>query len=220
MNICPIFDRCERDKITLVGAWMMHPVNFETMPSGIRFTLGHVGPMLARYFGDEPYRQIPNAVSDVGRGCRFVGGAFWMGHNHPAPNERGGRPGIEFEYVLKRNAGTTICVRTRKLPIQSWGLKEMVLRVSLRHAGEAQRLGGLAAAVVARIQRVAAHRARWEHLEGRVRFLGNLHHRVCRLVGGDPGVQHSEQIGLVDCRAGYVDDRSAVIGVKNIHTDG
>jgi hypothetical protein len=129
-EICPIFDRCEPGRITLVGAWMMHPMTAETMPNGISSTLGHIGPMLARYFGDEPYREIPNGVIDMGKRCRFVGGVFWMGHDHPAPNESGGRPGIEFEYVIKRNAGTTICVRTRKSSVRSWWLQETARRGS------------------------------------------------------------------------------------------
>jgi hypothetical protein len=69
-DICPIFDRRERETITLVGAWMMHPMNLQTMPSDISFSLGHIGPMLARYFGDEPYRQIPNDVIDLGMQVR------------------------------------------------------------------------------------------------------------------------------------------------------
>src|SRR5262245_38798134 len=109
-QICPIFDRRDRHNITLVGAWIMHSVDAGRVSGNKSFqTLGHIGPMLERYFVNEPYRQIPNRVSDVGRGCRFVGGTFWMGHDHPAPNERGGQPGIAFEYVIKENAGTTIC---------------------------------------------------------------------------------------------------------------
>jgi hypothetical protein len=36
------------------------------------------------------------------------------------------QPGIEFAYVIKRNAGTTICVRTQKSSARSWWLQELV----------------------------------------------------------------------------------------------
>lgn len=114
-EICPIFNRDDGEKITLVGAWMMHPVNLKIVPDYINFMeLGHIGPMAASYFRNEPHRQVPNSETDVGRGCRFVGGSFLMGHDHPAPNEKGGSPGVEFDYAMKDNGGVTICVREKK----------------------------------------------------------------------------------------------------------
>ena len=114
-DICPIFERKDGDEITLVGAWMQHPVNLRIVPDSANFLeLGHIGPMVASYFKNEPYRQISNDETDVGRGCKFVGGAFMMGHDHPSPNEAGGQPEIEFEYLMKDNDGVTVCVRERR----------------------------------------------------------------------------------------------------------
>jgi len=114
-QICPLFDRSHGEKITLVGAWMMHPVNLQLVPDSANFMeLGHIGPMAASYFRNESHRQIPNDETDVGNGCVFIGGAFMMGSAHHAPNEAGGLPGIDFVYVMKDNNGITICVREQR----------------------------------------------------------------------------------------------------------
>ena len=113
-EICPIFERVDGENITLIGAWMLHPVNLEVVSDDVNFLeLGHIAPMAASYFENEPYRQVANEETDVGNGCKFIGGAFLMGHDHPAPNEVGGENGEEYEYAMKDNGGVTILVRTK-----------------------------------------------------------------------------------------------------------
>ncbi len=111
---CPIFERAKDDaeRIDLVGVWMAHPQNLELIgPDSVFTELAHIAPMVTDYMKNEPFRKVPNDEVDIGRGCRFERGAFLMGHNHPAPNEEGGRPGINFEYYMKNYKGIIICQR-------------------------------------------------------------------------------------------------------------
>lgn len=113
-EMCPLFERTGGDRITLIGAWMLHPVNLDIVPDSANFIeLGHIGPMVAKYVRDEPCRQVNNDAIDLGRSCKFLGGAFLMGHAHPAPNEVEGTPGSAFDYEMKDNDGITICIRER-----------------------------------------------------------------------------------------------------------
>ncbi len=113
-EICPIFERSDSENISLIGTWMLHPINLEVVPDSANFMeLGHIAPMASSYFENEPYRQIPNEETDVGNGCKFIGGAFLMGHDHPAPNEECGKKGEAYKYVMKDNDGVTILVREK-----------------------------------------------------------------------------------------------------------
>jgi len=111
-QICPIFERETEEKINLIGAWMQHPINLKIVPDEANFMeIGHVAPMLSAFIRNEECREVPNNETDVGRGCKFISGAFIMGATHPAPNERGGRSGKDCEYAMKQNDGVTILVR-------------------------------------------------------------------------------------------------------------
>ena len=111
-QICPIFERKDEENITLIGAWMQHPINMKIVPDEVNFMeIGHIGPMLSAFIRNEKCKEVPNDETDVGHGCKFVSGAFIMGVDHPAPNETGGRPGRDYEYVMKVNDGIIICVR-------------------------------------------------------------------------------------------------------------
>ena len=111
-QICPIFERETEEKINLIGAWMQHPVNLKIVPDAANFMeIGHIAPTLSAFIRNEVCREVPNRETDAGRGCRFISGAFIMGAKHPAPNERGGRPGKDCEYVMKENDGVIILVR-------------------------------------------------------------------------------------------------------------
>ena len=116
-EICPIFDRESDDRVTLVGAWMQFPQNLTSTygdsKDWVFMELGHIAPMAKAFFTREPYRQVTNHVTELGRGCKFVGGAFMMGHDFPAPNEDGGRPGADYEYEIKNNQGIGICAREK-----------------------------------------------------------------------------------------------------------
>lgn len=113
-EICPIFERESEEKINLIGVWMQHPINLKTMPDELNFLeVGHIAPMLSSYIRNEPCRQVPNESVEVGRGCKFLGGAFIMGSQQPAPTEPGGRPGVDCNYSMKQNGGVVILVREK-----------------------------------------------------------------------------------------------------------
>ncbi|MBU2430290.1 MAG: hypothetical protein KKH99_06315, partial [Proteobacteria bacterium] len=113
-QICPIFERLSDDTITIIGAWMQHPINIQIIPDEYNFIeIQHISPILSSYLKNELCRSIPNDSTNVGRGCRFETGAFIMGCNHPAPNEKGGIYGRDFEYKMKDNQGVTILVREK-----------------------------------------------------------------------------------------------------------
>lgn len=115
-QICPVFESGIDEIINLVGVWMEYPVNLKTMPDAANFLeLGHIAPMLSAYIKNESCRIVSNETTDVGHGCKFLGGAFIMGNNHPAPNENGGYPGVDFNYFMKENEGITILVRDKVL---------------------------------------------------------------------------------------------------------
>ena len=111
-QICPIFECEAEEKINLIGAWMQHSINLKIVPDEANFIeIEHIAPMLSAFIRNEECREVPNKETDVGHGCKFISGAFVMGEEHPAPNERGGRPGKDCEYVMKQNDGVTILVR-------------------------------------------------------------------------------------------------------------
>lgn len=113
-EICPIFERTSDEEINLIGAWMLHPVNLDVIPDSYNFLeIGHIGPMLSKFVRNEPCREIPNRATEVGNGCKFLHGAFIMGHNHPSPNEPGGEPGVFYNYDMKQNDGVIILVRDK-----------------------------------------------------------------------------------------------------------
>jgi hypothetical protein len=114
-QICPIFERETEEKIVLIGAWMQHPVNLKIVPDEANFLeLGHIASMLSTFIRNEKCREVPNHETDVGRGCKFISGAFIMGAQHPAPNEPGGRPEKDCKYVMKQNDGVIILIRESK----------------------------------------------------------------------------------------------------------
>ena len=113
-QICAIFERETESKIKLIGAWMQFPQNLEIVPDMANFLeIGHIAPMLSNYIRNEPYHIVPNDSTDVGNGCKFIAGAFVMGQNNIAPNKNGGRPNIDYKYVMKQNGGITILVREK-----------------------------------------------------------------------------------------------------------
>ena len=117
-QICPIFERETGEKINLIGAWMQHPVNLTIVPDEANFLeIGHIAPVLSAFIRNEKCREVPNHETDVGRGCKFISGAFIMGAQHPAPNEPGGRPKKDCEYVMKQNEGVIILVRESKTTV-------------------------------------------------------------------------------------------------------
>jgi len=108
-EVCPIFERMDDETVTLIGAWMLHPVNQEISPDFAMYPeLGHVRPILEGFFTNEKFRKIPNVSVSLGRGCGFEGGSFLMGKDYPAPNEPTGK---EYHYYMKENGGVVICVR-------------------------------------------------------------------------------------------------------------
>lgn len=114
-QICPIFERENEEKINLVGAWMQHPINLKIVPDEANFLeIGHIAPMLSAFIRNEACREVPNSEIDIGRGCKFISGAFIIGENHSAPNEKGGLPEKDYEYYMKQNDGVVILVREKK----------------------------------------------------------------------------------------------------------
>lgn len=111
-QICPIFERKDEDNLTLIGAWMLHPINLKIVPDEANFMeIRHVGPMLSSYLKKEQCRQVPNKEVNVGNGVVFQNGAFIIGINHKAPNEKGGIPKVDCNYILKSNNGVAILIR-------------------------------------------------------------------------------------------------------------
>lgn len=113
-QICPIFEKKEGDNLSLIGAWMLHPVNLKIIPDEANFMeLRHIGPMLSSYIKKEPCRQVENKETNVGNGVVFLGGAFIMGHDNKAPNEKGAISNLDCLYILKSNNGVAILIREK-----------------------------------------------------------------------------------------------------------
>ena len=115
-QLCPIFERENDEKLNLIGVWLEFPENLNIVPDEVNFLeLAHIGPMLSKYLKKEKCKKIKNDETDIGRGCKFIGGGFIMGVIHPAPNEVNGKPGKDWEYEMTQNNGITICVREQLL---------------------------------------------------------------------------------------------------------
>ena len=73
--------------------------------------LGPIGPEILELIHTRPCRHVPNFETDLGRGCKFIGGAFLMTEGQPAPNEAKGEPGVAFSYLIETHDGVPVCIR-------------------------------------------------------------------------------------------------------------